>query len=66
MAQKRPPTVRRSRQGKDRIGWDLKGNCSYSENARYKKVLGRYFTYVRPSSHNSTRRKVHMTQTPVN
>ena len=22
-----------------RIGWDLKGNCSYSENARYRRFL---------------------------
>ena len=34
VAQKRPPIVRRSR-----IGWDLKGNCSYSENARYRRFL---------------------------
>ena len=31
-----------------------------------KKVLGRYVTYVPPRSQNSTGRKVHMTQTPVN
>ena len=48
VAQKRPPTVRRSHrsghrllegQGRARIGWDLKGNCSYSENARYRRFL---------------------------
>ena len=26
-------------QGRTRIGWDLKGNCSYSENARYRRFL---------------------------
>ena len=26
-------------QGRVRIEWDLKGNCSYSENARYRRFL---------------------------